>query len=205
MAKTLRHTLFSFLLPMLLPLFARGQEPLSYAETIQTASGCSDSIFHEILVWGIDRLKEDNRNEVVVHNFFGNKGILLLKFYQDFRTTGAVKDITDKITNVPIVGKKVKSITDYTNLGLDGFISCFVTIEVEDGRVTVKQERFFHTANAGQGTASQGLICTDEPAETTTDLIGNKSQYKAMQATALPLCKEWWEQTTATLKARIQQ
>ena len=199
-----RHTLLAFLL-LLLPLCAKGQETLGYAETIQTPVGCSDSIYHQILLWSTDRIKENNRNEMVLYDYYKDRGILLLKLCQEFRIGGAAKEIANKITNVPIVGKKVKGITDYTNLGIDGYISCFVTIEVEDGSVTVKQEKFFHTANAGQGTASQGLICTDEPAETTTDLIGNKSQYKAMQATALPLCKEWWEQTTATLKARIQQ
>ena len=202
---TSRQTFLAFLLLMLLPLFAKGQEPLYYAETIQIPSGCSDSIYHQILLWSTDRIKEDNRNEMVVYNHFDDKGILLLKLCQEFRITGAAKDITDKISNMPILGKKVKGITNYTNLGIDGYISCFVTIELEDGQVTVKQERFCHTAYSEQSSASQGLIYKDKDdvIDTVTDIL-NKGQYKAMQAVALPQCEQWWEQTTSTLKARVQ-
>ena len=204
-ANTSKHKCFAFLFLMLFSLIARGQEPLCYAETVLTPSGCSDSIYHQILLWSTDRIKEDNRNEMVVYNHFNDKGILLLKLCQEFRIGGAAKDIADKISNMPIVGKKVKGITDYTNLGIDGVISCFVTIEVEDGHVTVKQERFYHTAYSEQSSASQGLIYKDkdDAIDTVTDII-NKGQYKTMQAVALPQCEEWWEQTTSTLKARVQ-
>ena len=202
---TLKHKFFTFLFLIFLPLFTGGQEPVYYAETIQTPSGCSDSIYHQILLWSTDRIKEDNRNEMIVYNHFNDKGILLLKLCQEFRITSTAKDITDKISNVPIVGKKVRGITEYTNLGIDGYLSCFVTIEVEDGHVTVRQERFCHTAYSGQISASQGLIYKDkdDAIDTVTDII-NKGQYKTMQTTALPQCQQWWEQTISTLKARIQ-
>ena len=201
-AKTSWQAFFAFLLLILLPLFASGQEPLYYEEIIQTPAGCSDSIYHQILLWSTDRIKEDNRNEMIVYYHFKEKGILLMKLCQEFRVTGAAKDITNKISNVPIVGKKVKGITDYTNLGIDGFISSFVTVEVEDGRIIVKQERFYHTAYSTQSTASQGYIYKDDVAETVADIL-NKGQYKAMQTAALPQCEEWWEQTVSTLKSRI--
>ena len=78
-------------------------------------------------------------------------------------------------------------------------------VKVEDGHVTVKQERFYHTAYSEQSSASQGLIYKDkdDAIDTVTDII-NKGQYKTMQAVALPQCEEWWEQTTSTLKARVQ-
>lgn len=205
-ANTSRHKCFAFMFLMLFSLFAKGQEPLFYTETIPTPSGCSDSIYHQILLWSTDRIKENNRNEMVVYNHFNDKGIVLLKLCQEFRIAGAAKDIADKISNMPIVGKKVKGITDYTNLGIDGYISCFFTIEVEEGHVTVKQERFCHTAYSGQSSASQGLLykdTDDNVIATVTDIL-NKGQYKAMQAAALPQCEEWWKQTTSTLKARIQ-
>lgn len=199
------HKFFAFLFLMLFSLFAKAQEPLYYEETIQTPSGCSDSIYHQILLWSTDRIKEDNRNEMVVYNHFNDKGILLLKLCQEFRVAGAAKGIADKISNMPIVGKKVKGITDYTNLGIDGYISCYVTIEVEDARITLKQERFCHTAYAEQSSASQGLIYKDKDdvIDTVTDII-NKGQYRTMLAVALPQCEAWWEQTTSTLKARVQ-
>lgn len=197
-----RHTLLAFLL-LLLPLCAKGQETLGYAETIQTPVGCSDSIYHQILLWSTDRIKENNRNEMVLYDYYKDRGILLLKLCQEFRIGGAAREIADKITNVPIVGKKVKGITDYTNLGIDGYISCFVTIEVEDGRITVRQEKFCHTANAAQ--SSQGLIYKDENiANTATDIILNQGQYKAMQQTALPQCERWWLQTLGTLQSQVK-
>lgn len=169
------------------------QTPLVYTDTCTVENIASaDSILYEISNILIDEIKSDKKNRVVLKDCYKKEGLLILLLHKDFEINNAVKNISDKVANIPILGKKAKTVSGYTEAGLNGYIFCYLTIKVSSADVIMCMDGFQHVSEEGNDSAmSQGKILDSVPTEQKWDMILNKGQYVTMLTKALPLCESW--------------
>lgn len=169
------------------------QTPLVYTDTCVVENIVSaDSILYEISNVLVDEIKSDRKNRVVLKDCYKEDGILIVLLHKDFEINNAVKNITDKVANIPILGKKAKTVSGYTEAGLNGYIFCYLTIKVSSADIIMRMDGFQHVSEEGNDSAmSQGEILDSVPTEQKWDIILNKGQYVTMLTKALPLCESW--------------
>lgn len=171
------------------------QEKLSFEESVLLSDSTLDRTFHKVQVCCAEFIKQHPDNVVKIHSSSDEDAIILCYLNKPFLTENVIKNITDKVSNIPIIGKKAKTISGYTNAGLDGIINCYLTVRITRNEMKVTMDNFNHFSNSdSNGTSmSQGAIYSSEPETDNAIELLNKGQYSYFLKKALPLCQEWWQ------------
>lgn len=179
---------------------AVAQERLQYETTVDFSGDSAELIYHRVKKWMIGQIKDEPMNSVVAEDFFAGEGVLYCRLFTEFEFETLTSNVTSKVAKIPLIGKKMNSVNELTNAGLNGNISGDFIFTVTDGQLKVESVNFIHTSNSAENSAtlSQGLIYKEMPSAL---MLLDKTQYVAMHTKALPLIQQWWNRVVEAVSA----
>lgn len=178
------------LLTLLAVLFAtsiHAQGEVRIDTVIQIPTLTKQQIYQNAKIWFLHQAYKDGNNTLQFDDKDG--GILFGRLNHDFTINNATTELIKKVSWIPYIGKKAKTVQDITSMaGLSGNLTSSVEVRIKDGKCKISMSNISHSSNTD---VNLGVIFKDIPSK----LSGlQKKQYEAMLSYAFPIINIWWEE-----------
>lgn len=186
-----------------MPVVLNAQIKVKYSTTLSAPGKSATDLFHMVKKWCISDMLDEPMNTIVASDLYEDEGIVYYRSSESFDFDSKVSNVTKRVSKIPIVGKKFNVVNDLSNTGLNGTLTGDFVFSVKNGELTIVATNFIHNSamEGTTGTLSQGLIYEEMPSEL---FITDKAKYKAMLLKALPVIKQWWDETVNSVNEKLK-